>query len=98
MTSIIITTQKRTISPVRALSVFTALAYMVVLFVMLCGVAGAVTYDQYSGIRDINAGNCSTWSTLLSNGDNTVNTYIVINNGAVFHSDFGKCSECKSNG
>jgi parallel beta-helix repeat protein len=43
----------------------------------------AETYGEGSGIDDINTGNCSTWSTLLSNNDSTVTCNINVNSGAL---------------
>jgi len=69
--------------PVRAMSLFAACTCLVVLFVMMCELAGAETYGTGSGIDDINSGNCSTWSTLLSNNDSTVTCNINVNSGAL---------------
>jgi parallel beta-helix repeat protein len=50
---------------------------------MMCGVAEAETYGEGSGIDDIDTGNCSTWSTLLSNNDSTVTCDIDVKSGAL---------------
>jgi parallel beta-helix repeat protein len=50
---------------------------------LVCGLAGAAECGADSGIDDINSGNCSTWSTLLSNNDSTVTCNITVTSGAL---------------
>ena len=52
---------------------------------LICGFAGAVDYGPYSGIDDINSGNYSIWSALLSNNDSTVTCNIIVKSGAALH-------------
>ncbi len=68
---------------VRFLSVFGIGTCWIVMFVMLCGVAGAVTYTATSGINNITSVNCSYWSTVLSNNDSIVDSDINVNSGSL---------------
>ena len=45
----------------------------------------AATYNCDSGINDINSANCSNWSTLLSDCNNTVTCDIIVKDGAVLN-------------
>jgi parallel beta-helix repeat protein len=50
---------------------------------LICGLAGAETYDSGSGIDNITSDNCSTWSTRLSNNDSTVTCNINVKGGVL---------------
>lgn len=69
--------------PALVFSIFAACACLIVVFVMLCGVAEAVTYNAASGIGDINSANCSYWSTVLSNNNSRVSATINVNSGSL---------------
>ena len=72
--------------PARAVHVLVACTCLAGLFLIFCGVAGAVTYGSGSGIEGIDSVvDGSYWSTLLSNNVSDVTVNVVVSNDAVLN-------------